>query len=66
MNPCWCKFVLAVLVIVFAWWHVSWGQYALTVLGGLLAVLALVGSCCCGSKKECATPEPGAEQKSAR
>ena len=65
MSPCWCRFVLAVLVIVFAWWQVSWGQYALTVLGGLLAVLALVGSCCCGSKRVCANPEAEKEKKAA-
>ena len=65
MSPCWCKFVLAVLVIVFAWLDVSWGRYALTVLGGLLAILALVGSCCCGSKRECATAEPEKEKKAA-
>lgn len=63
MSPCWCKFVLAALVVVFAWWPVSWAQYALTALGGLLAVLALVGSCCCGSKRECATPEPKKDPK---
>ena len=63
MSPCWCKFVLAVLVIVFAWWQPSWSKYALTVLGGLLAVLALVGSCCCGSKRECDTPQPEKQQK---
>lgn len=52
MSRCWCRFVLAILVIVFAWWHVSWANIALTVLGALLAILALVGTCCCAAKRE--------------
>ena len=52
MSRCWCRFVLAVLVIVFAWWHVSWANIALTVLGVLLAIMALVGTCCCASMRE--------------
>ena len=52
MSRCWCRFVLAVLVIVFAWWHVSWANIALTVLGVLLAIMALVGTCCCTSMRE--------------
>jgi hypothetical protein len=41
--------VLAILVIVFAWLPVSWANIALTVLGALLAVSALVGTCCCAA-----------------
>jgi len=52
MKPCWCRFILAILVIVFAWWHVSWGYIALTIIGVLLAILALVGWCCCRPKCE--------------
>ena len=52
MKPCWCRFVLAVLVIVFAWLHVSWANIALTVLGALLAILALSMKCCCAEKCE--------------
>lgn len=52
MKPCFCRFILAVLVIVFAWWHPSWGKIALTVIGALLAILALVGVCCCRAKCE--------------
>jgi len=48
--------VLAVLVIVFAWWQVSWANIALTVLGGLLALMALCGACCCTSV--CKVDEP--------
>ena len=52
MSSCCCRFVLAILVIVFAWWSVSWAKIALTVLGALLAILALVGTCCCASMRE--------------
>lgn len=52
VNRCWCRLVLALLVIVFAWWHVSWANIALTVIGALLAILAISGTCCCASKKE--------------
>jgi len=47
MSRCCCGCLLAVLVIVFAWWKVSWAPIALTVLGTLLAIKALMGVCCC-------------------
>ena len=67
MSRCWCRFVLAVLVIVFAWWSVPWARIALTVLGGLLAVTALVGTCCCTSmaKSKACKAEPENEQEAA-
>ena len=65
MSPCCCRLVLALLVIVFAWWNVSWANIALTVLGGLLAVLALVGSCCCTSKRGICRREPQGEEEAA-
>lgn len=52
MSRCNCRAVLSVLVIVFAWLHVSWAPIALTVLGVLLAVQALAGVCCCAAKCE--------------
>ena len=63
MSKCYCGFGLAVLVIVFAWVPVSWANIALTVLGALLAVKALVGSscCCCAPKNEEAKSEAPAE-----
>lgn len=57
MSKCCCRFALAVLVIVFAWVDVSWGPIALTVLGALLAILALCGSCCCFSKSKTSASE---------
>ena len=47
MSKCWCRFALAVLVVVFAWLPFSWTKIALTILGVLLAALALIGTCCC-------------------
>ena len=52
MNICFCRAILAILVIVFAWIHVSWVHIALTVIGALLFLLALTDTCCCSSKKE--------------
>ena len=50
---CFCRTVLALLVIVFAWWNVSWAPIALTIIGAVLALMALTGNkCCCQGKKE--------------
>ncbi len=46
-KPCYCTAVLGALVIVFAWWQVSWGAIALTVLGAVIIVKTFIGSCCC-------------------
>ncbi|MFC1572853.1 hypothetical protein ACFL6M_04560 [Candidatus Eisenbacteria bacterium] len=51
MGFCFCRFIMAVLVIVLAWWDVSWGRIALTVLGGLLALMALRRDFCCCAKR---------------
>jgi hypothetical protein len=52
MKLCFCRSILAILVIVFAWVHVSWGQIALTVIGAILFLLSLTGVCCCRTKVE--------------
>ena len=51
MGFCLCRFILAALVIVFAWWNVSWGNIALTIIGALLVLLALNRNFCCMAKK---------------
>ncbi|MGD9379717.1 MAG: hypothetical protein PVI51_04035 [candidate division WOR-3 bacterium] len=51
MSFCFCRFILAVLVIVFAWWNPSWANIALTIIGVLLAILALKRDFCCMAKK---------------
>jgi hypothetical protein len=56
-SRCMCRFVLAILVIVFAWLNVSWAHIALTILGGLLAIMAICGSCCC-----CCGPKSGQDE----
>ena len=47
MKLCFCRTVLAILVIVFAWINVSWANIALTIIGALLVILSLTGVCCC-------------------
>ena len=63
MSRCYCRVVLSILVIVFAWLSVSWANIALTVLGALLAIQALAGVCCCTSKREAkAASEPSTSE----
>jgi uncharacterized iron-regulated membrane protein len=46
MKLCFCRTILAILVIVLAWWAPTWSKYALTVLGALLVILSVTGVCC--------------------
>jgi hypothetical protein len=50
MRLCFCRLILAILVIVFAWWNPGFAKIALTVIGALLAILALTNACCCRPK----------------
>lgn len=52
MKPCWCRFFLAVLVVVFAIVKISFAKIALIVLGVILALMALWGKCCCNTSCE--------------
>jgi len=52
MKSCYCRLILALLVIVFAWWNVSWAPITLTVIGAILAIMALKYDTCCCCKKE--------------
>jgi hypothetical protein len=52
MKSCYCRLILALLVVVFAWWNVSWAPIAITVIGAILAVMALKNNTCCCCKKE--------------
>ena len=52
MSRCYCRVVLSILVIVFAWLTFSWAKIVLTILGVLLAIQALAGVCCCASARE--------------
>ena len=60
MKLCFCRTILAILVIVFAWWNPDWAKIALTVIGALLVILSLTGVCCCRGKLE-AKAEPKKE-----
>jgi tetrahydromethanopterin S-methyltransferase subunit E len=51
-RPCFCGMALGILVIVFAWWKVSFAPIALTVVGGLVILHGLINKCCCRSKKK--------------
>lgn len=57
MKLCFCRLILAILVIVLAWWNPSFAKIALTVIGALLVIFALTGGCCCKSKCEAKTEE---------
>jgi hypothetical protein len=46
-KPCHCTAGIGTLVIVLAWWHVSWGAIALTILGAMLIIKDSIGKCCC-------------------
>ena len=62
MNLCFCRIILAILVIVFAWLNVSWANIALTIIGALLVILALKNDfCCCSTKKEKESTTPPQE-----
>jgi hypothetical protein len=52
---CCCSALLGVLVIAFAWWKVSWGAIALTVLGVVIILKEVISKCCC--KSACKTDE---------
>lgn len=49
---CCCSKLLGVAVIVFAWWNVSWAPIALTVLGAIIILKELIGSCACRLPKK--------------
>lgn len=55
---------MAVLIVVLVWLPYSWNKIAITILGVLLAILALVGICCCTAMAEAKAKEAGtAEDK---
>jgi hypothetical protein len=48
-KTCYCTAVIGAVVIVLAWWHVSWGAIALTILGIMLIIKDVRGKCGCAS-----------------
>ena len=63
-SRCMCRFVLAILVIVFALVNVSWAKIALVILGVLLALAAICGCCCCCCAPKSGQDEPEQSQQS--
>lgn len=53
---------MAVLVILFVWLPYSWNKIVISILGVLLALLALSGTCCCTAMKEAKAKETGAAE----
>lgn len=46
---CYCRAILAVLIIVLVWWAPTWANIAITVLAALIIIGA--GGCACRSMK---------------
>lgn len=55
---CCCTALIGACVIVLAWWQVSWGAIALTVLGVIIILKDLIGKCCCSSVCKPKTDKP--------
>jgi hypothetical protein len=58
-KPCCCTALLGALVILFAWWKVTWGAIALTVLGVAIILKELIRCCCCSSACKPKTDQTG-------
>jgi hypothetical protein len=52
MTGCYCRFILALLVIVFAWLDTGYNQIILTILGLVILVMSIKPDfcCCCGKQ----------------
>lgn len=55
MKPCWCKFFLAVAIIILVWVNISWAKIGITAVAAIIAIMSLWGGCCCKDKCECET-----------
>lgn len=62
-KPCFCTALFGILIIVFAWWQVSWAPIALTVLGAIVILKGLINKCCC-SDMSCGPKEGGSSGES--
>jgi hypothetical protein len=52
MKICFCRLILAIVIIALIWWNPSWAKIAITVAAAIIALMSLSGSsCCCDSKK---------------
>jgi hypothetical protein len=50
---CWCKSILAVLIIVFVWIPGTTFKILATVAAGLIFILTVSVGCCCSAGKGC-------------
>ena len=66
MSKCWCRFAMAVLIVILVWLPYSWNKIAITILGVLLAILALVGTCCCSTLTQAKAKEAGTAEDKAK
>ena len=50
-RPCICRAILAILIIILAWWQIGYNQILITFFAFILLVMALAGNvCCCRGK----------------
>ena len=66
MSKCWCRFAIAVLIVILVWLPYSWNKIVITILGILLAVLALVGICCCSTLTQAKSREADTAEEKAK
>ena len=55
MNFCFCRFLLAVgiLVLAIVWWPASWAKLVIIIASALLVIMSFFyNTCCCRKKKE--------------
>jgi hypothetical protein len=55
MKFCFCRFILAVAILVLAivWWPASWAKLVIIIASILLALMSLFyNKCCCRKEKE--------------
>jgi hypothetical protein len=47
---CYCKALMAILIIIFVWAAPSWANIVITILAVLIVFTS--GTCCCAKKKK--------------
>jgi len=51
-TPCVCTIILGLAVVAVVWANPSWTNVALYILGGLVVIKGVIGTCCCSSTKK--------------
>jgi hypothetical protein len=52
-RPCVCRAVLALLIIILAWWQIGYNQILITIFAVILLIMALAGNVCCCRGYKC-------------